>query len=170
MDAVQAKLAELTAIVEGARSMPMSASCVVNRADVLDLLGELQALLPKQLHEAQAVLGDRHEVVQAGHRQAEQIIAEARVERERLLAETDVYAEGQLEAARLVHEAQILTDSMRLEVEDYVDGKLANFEIVLTKTLAAVERGRQKLAGRSELDELRDAEEHNSFIDQPQPG
>ncbi len=170
MDAVQAKLAELTAIVEGARSMPMSASCVVNRAEVLDLLGELQALLPKQLHEAQAVLGDRHEVVQAGHREAEQIIAEARVERERLLVETDVYAEGQLEAARLVHEARILTDSMRLEVEDYVDGKLANFEIVLTKTLAAVERGRQKLAGRSELDELRDAEEHNSFIDQPQPG
>ena len=170
MDAVQAKLAELTAIVEGARSMPMSASCVVNRAEVLDLLGELRALLPKQLHEAQAVLGDRREVVEAGHREAERIIAGATAERERMLAETDVYAEGQLEATRLVEEARILTDSMRLEVEDYVDGKLANFEIVLTKTLAAVVRGRQKLAGRSELDELHDAEEHDSFIDQPQPG
>ena len=170
MDAVQAKLAELTAIVEGARSMPMSASCVVNRSEVLDLLVELRALLPKQLHEAQAVLGDRHEVVEAGHREAERIIAEATAERERMLAETDVYAEGQLEATRLVEEARILTDSMRIEVEDYVDGKLANFEIVLTKTLAAVERGRQKLAGRSELDELHDAEEHDSFIDQPQPG
>lgn len=170
MDAVQAKLAELTAVVEGARSMPMSASCVINRSEVLDLLGDLRTLLPEQLLEAQAVLGDRHEVVQAGHREAEQIIAEARLERERMLAETDVYAEGQLEAARLMQEARILTDSMRLEVEDYVDGKLANFEIVLTKTLAAVERGRQKLAGRSELDELHDAEEHDSFIDQPQPG
>ena len=29
---------------------------------------------------------------------------------------------------------------VRLEVEDYVDAKLANFEIVLTKTLSAVER------------------------------
>jgi hypothetical protein len=45
---------------------------------------------------------------------------------------------------------------MRLEVEDYVDAKLANFEIVLTKTLSAVERGRQKLSGRHELEALRD--------------
>jgi hypothetical protein len=37
---------------------------------------------------------------------------------------------------------------MRAEVEDYVDGKLANFEVVLTKTVAAVERGREKLRGR----------------------
>ncbi len=170
MDAVEVKLAELTAIVEGARSMPMSASCVVNRTEVLDLLGELRALLPKQLHEAQIVLGDRQEVVEAGHREAERIIAEATAERGRMVAQTDVYAEGQLEATRLVEEARILSESMRLEVEDYVDGKLANFEIVLTKTLAAVERGRQKLAGRSELDELQDAEEHDSFIDQPQPG
>ena len=170
MDAVQAKLAELTATVEGARSMPMSASCVVNRSEVLDLLGELRALLPKQLHEAQIVLGDRHEVVEAGHREAERIIAEATAERERMLAETDVYAEGQLEATRLVEEARILTDSMRLEVEDYVDGKLANFEIVLTKTLAAVERGRQKLAGRNDLHDLDEHEDHDSFLDQPMHG
>ena len=48
---------------------------------------------------------------------------------------------------------------MRAEVEDYVDAKLANFEIVLTKTLRAVERGRQKLSGAHELDALRDDDE-----------
>ena len=35
---VHDKLDELSALVEGARAMPMSASCVVNRAQVLDLL------------------------------------------------------------------------------------------------------------------------------------
>ena len=34
---------------------------------------------------------------------------------------------------------------MRAEVDDYVDTKLANFEVVLDKTLAAVNRGREKL-------------------------
>ena len=34
---------------------------------------------------------------------------------------------------------------MRGEVDDYVDTKLANFEVVLDKTLAAVHRGREKL-------------------------
>ncbi|MCW2679640.1 MAG: hypothetical protein JWM62_1041, partial [Frankiales bacterium] len=34
-------------------------------------------------------------------------------------------------------------------------GKLANFEVVLSKTLAAVEKGRARLGGQSEHDELR---------------
>ena len=44
---------------------------------------------------------------------------------------------------------------MRQEVDDYVDAKLANFEIVLNKTLAAVQRGREKLQGRGEMEQLR---------------
>ena len=34
------KLDDLSALVESARAMPMSASCVVNRAQILDLLDE----------------------------------------------------------------------------------------------------------------------------------
>ena len=44
---------------------------------------------------------------------------------------------------------------MRLEVDDYVDAKLANFEIILRKTLGAVEHGREKISGRhDELEAL----------------
>ncbi|MDX6222340.1 MAG: hypothetical protein QOD91_1394, partial [Frankiales bacterium] len=48
---------------------------------------------------------------------------------------------------------------MRREVDDYVDTKLANFEVVLTRTLGAVERGRDKLRGRRESDDLDDLED-----------
>jgi len=40
---VQAKLAEITALVEGARAMPMSASCVLNRGELSGLLGALRS-------------------------------------------------------------------------------------------------------------------------------
>jgi hypothetical protein len=39
---------------------------------------------------------------------------------------------------------------MRMEVDDYVDAKLANFEVILRKTLAAVEHGRDKISGRQD--------------------
>ena len=42
----------------------------------------------------------------------------------------------------------------RGEVDDYVDARLANFEVVLQKTLATVARGRARLAGRHEQDSL----------------
>jgi hypothetical protein len=67
-----------------------------------------------------------------------------------------VYVEARAEADRLVWEATTSAEAMRAEVDDYVDAKLANFEIILTKTLESVERGRAKLAGRNELAEIVD--------------
>ena len=157
MEDVRSTLAELVALVEDARSMPMSASCVVNRGDVLALLTALDAALPRALEQARAVLGDQEGVVEQGRHEAQRIVAEAREERLRMLADTEVLAE-----------ARATADAMRREVDDYVDGKLANFEIVLTKTLSAVERGRRKLAGKHELDELAQADEYSGgFLDQP---
>ena len=49
---VHDKLDELSTLIESARAMPMSASCVVNRAQVLDLLDEVRSLLPDSLAQA----------------------------------------------------------------------------------------------------------------------
>ena len=47
---------------------------------------------------------------------------------------------------------------MRREVDDYVDGKLASFEIALTKTITAVQRGREKIRDRAAFDDGPDAD------------
>jgi F0F1-type ATP synthase membrane subunit b/b' len=169
VDDVHDKLSEIIAQVEGARSMPMSASCVVNRAELLGALAELESLLPETLSRAQEVLGDKQGVVEEGRREAEHIIAAARAERRRLVESTDVHQEAAAEAERMLEEARGSAEAMRVEVEDYVDAKLANFEIVLSKTLSAVERGRQKLSGRSELEALSQADEApDPFLDEAQ--
>jgi cell division septum initiation protein DivIVA len=165
VDNVQSKLTELTVLVEGARALPMSASCVVNRSEVLALIEDLRALLPEAMTEAQTVLQDKDTVVAEGRREAERIIAEAREERVRMLSEYEVYAVAQAEAERMVSEARASAEVMRTEVEDYVDAKLANFEIVLAKTLRAVERGRQRLGGRDELAELNEPEDSAESAD-----
>ena len=72
----------------------------------------------------------------------------------RLVSETEVFAQAQLEAGRVVAEANADAESMRKQVDEYVDAKLATFEITLNKTLAAVARGRDKLRGRGEMEAL----------------
>lgn len=156
MDSVHSKLDEISAALESARAMPMSASCVVNRGELLAMVAELRALLPDELDRAQHVLQDKDDVLAQGRREAAQIIALAREERLRMVSEAEVYLQAQAEADRLLREADSSAQAMRAEVDDYVDGKLANFEIVLTKTLNSVERGRAKLAGRNELAEIVD--------------
>ena len=154
MDSVHSKLDEISQAIESARAMPMSASCVVNRGELLGLVAELRALLPSEISKAQDVLQDKDDVLAEGRREAARIIAQAREERLRMLSEEEVYVQAQTEADRILWEAANSAQAMRAEVDDYVDGKLANFEIVLAKTLSSVERGRAKLAGRNELAEI----------------
>jgi cell division septum initiation protein DivIVA len=146
---VHDKLDELTALVENARSMPMSASCIVNRSEILGLLEEMRELLPEEFRHAQLLLTDREAVVDEGRREAERVIAAAEEERLRLTSETEVVAEAMRQAERIHAAAADDAQTMRDQVDDYVDTKLANFEVALDKTMAAVRRGREKLRGRN---------------------
>lgn len=144
---VQKKLDEIVASVSSARSMPMSASCVVNRAELLTLLEEVRAALPDSLAEAQELIGGRHEMVEQARQEAERIIQTAHAERGSLISDTEVARRSQNEADRILAEARQEAEEVRAEADDYVDSKLANFEVVLTKTLGSVGRGREKLLG-----------------------
>ncbi len=147
---VHDKLEEIVSLVEGARAMPMSASCMVNRGELLAHLDELRELLPQDLDLADRLLAEREHVVEEGRAEAERIVGVAQAERLRLVTETEVYAQAQQEAARLIAEAQDEAEDIRAQVDEYVDGKLATFEISLNKTLSAVQRGRDKIRERHE--------------------
>lgn len=153
MDAEQ-KIDELIDIVERAKAMPMSASCVVNRQQVLDLLDDLKRSLPEQFEAANRVLAERDAVIEEGRREADRVVALAHDERGSLISSAEVSRGAQGEAGRLRDDALREAEQIRAEADEYVDQKLANFEVVLTKTLQAVGRGRDKMRGRNPMDEL----------------
>jgi cell division septum initiation protein DivIVA len=147
-------LDHLTALVEEARALPMSASCVVNRGEVLDLVDEARRVVPAELAEARRVIAERERLLEQARLQADRLVAQGREEQARLVEATAVYTRAQAEADRLVEQATDAAEAMRLQTEDYVDAKLANFEAVLSTTLATVTRGRERLSGRSDLEGL----------------
>jgi cell division septum initiation protein DivIVA len=151
---VHDKLDDLSALVENARSMPMSASCVVNRGQVLDLLDEVRALLPDSLAQADDVLADREDLLAAARGDADQIVLEAQGHARELVSEHEIYRAAVAEADAVRADADAEAARMRRETDDYVDAKLANFEVALHKTIAAVQKGRDKIRGRHDFDEL----------------
>ncbi|MFG3228895.1 cell division initiation protein [Kitasatospora sp. NPDC048194] len=165
---VQHKVDEIVAAVENARSMPMSASCVVNRAELIGLLNDLKAALPAELAQAQSVMADHEQVVADAQAEAERIIQGAHAERGSLISDTEVVRRAQAEADRILAEARAEVEAKRAEADDYVDSKLANFEVVLTKTLGAVGRGRTKLRGDSSVFETEREGETDGEEFQPQ--
>jgi len=145
---VQQKLDDIVATVENARSMPMSASCVVNRAELLAMLEEVRQALPGSLAQAQELLGDREQMIAEARQEAQRIIESAQAERSALISGTEIARRSQEEADRILAQARREAEEIRAEADDYVDSKLANFEVVLSKTIGSVDRGREKLLGQ----------------------
>lgn len=153
MDSLE-KLESAIAMVTEARSVPLSASCVVHRNEMLTVLDEIKAALPKDFSDAQNLLAHREEIIEEGRQSAEKLIAHAREEVARMVEQTSIVAAAREESARLVDEAHAQVEKERADVDAYIDSRLATLEVILNKTLEAVERGRERLAGASDKDVL----------------
>ena len=144
MDLIE-RVEELQLLVEEAKSVPLSSSAVINREEVLDLLAQLKEQIPDEIRQARWMTRDRDELLARARKEAERIVAEAREQRDRLLSRTEMVHAAEREAERIIEEAKEKGAKLRLEAEDYIDQKLAAFEILLNKTLATVHRGREQL-------------------------
>jgi len=145
-------------LADEARSMPLSSSVMINRSELVALLRELREAMPEELAKARWVMREQDSILEHSRIDAEQIMVEARAEQDRLVSEQAVVRAATEESERILDAAHGTARQMRLEAEDYVDAKLANFEVVLQKTLTAVERGRERLRGRLDVDELNESE------------
>ncbi|MBD7918073.1 hypothetical protein H9657_07250 [Cellulomonas sp. Sa3CUA2] len=134
--------------VTQARAMPMSSSVLVNRAELLELVDQVRAALPSQLHQADEVLADADAARAAAQAEADAVLARARTRAAELVEQESVVTEARSRAAEIVAQAQATAESLRRDADDYCDRRLADFEIDLGKILAQVQAGRAKLAGR----------------------
>src|SRR5438552_1793960 len=132
-------------VIEGARPMPLSASVMVNKDELLALLEDAMERLPEEVRQARWLLRERQEFLEKCQREGDDILEAARARAERMVQRTEIVREAQHTAQRTVDAAREESRRLRLEAEDYCDQKLAAFEIVLDRTMKTVLAGREKL-------------------------
>ena len=153
MDSIE-KLNTAIAIVEEARGVPLSASCVVHRGEMLEILNSARDFLPVDFITAEGILDDRDRIIDEGRTSAEAMIATAREDVARMIEQTSIVQAARDEAQRILDDARTTAEEERAEVEAYIDGRLATLEVILNKTMDAVARGRERLEGASDKDVL----------------
>lgn len=170
---IAARIHQLEELIREAKSMPLSASVLVNKDEVLELVDGMRNTLPEEIKQARWVVKDREELLAKARRDAEVIVDDARKEQARLVSDDEVVAESAREAERILAEAREQARQIKLEAEDYVDAMLASFESTLTKTqerLARtrdlVERGRERLRGTIADEYFASADEGNSEVEE----
>ena len=153
MDSIE-KLNTAIAIVEEARGVPLSASCVVHRGEMLEILEGARDVLPADLSGAEDIIAKRDQIIEEGRSSAESMIGTAREDVARMVEQTSIVQAARDEAQRILDEARDVAEDERREVEAYIDGRLATLEVILNKTMEAVARGRERLEGADDKDGL----------------
>ncbi|EWC60972.1 Cell division initiation protein [Actinokineospora spheciospongiae] len=86
-------------------------------------------------------------MTQAGRESYERAVEEGRFEQGRLVSQTEVVQAARTESARILDATAEEAARQRAECDAYVDGKLGEFEELLSHTLRTVGKGRVHLRG-----------------------
>lgn len=123
-------LDELVSVVETARGVLVSGSCVIPRGHVLDLLDDLREALPAEMEEAHAILEQRTDILVTAEDSARRMVEEARAEAARVRAEAEDEAEQGLALAR--GQAESTLAAARTESQALAEQGRADFERAVT--------------------------------------
>ena len=139
----------MTATVQRATSVPMTASCLVNRAEMLALVDQARAGVPLELREAALLLAQRDDILGDGRREADLVVAEAERRAADLVDGSALVAAARKRADDIVHAATAEAQRLMRDADDYCDRRLAALEAELDRALTQVRGGRRRLADRA---------------------
>ena len=151
---IAGRLQQLEDIVRDAKSMPLSSSVLVNKDEVLEMLQQMQEDLPDEIKQARWIVKDREELLAKARAEGDRLIEQAREEQLRLARKEEIVARATEEADGMLADAADRARDMKAEAEDYVDAKLAQFEIALRKTLEEAQIATKALARTLEQVEM----------------
>ena len=146
---IEQDLRDLIDIVANAKQMPLSASALIPREDVLGLLDQALNNVPDEVREARWALRDREALMEAEQIKAMQLMDQVRAEAARMVDKTEIVRQSRLRADQIIAEAQAKAREIINQSEDFIDGKLAGFEIVLERLTKTTHSGRERLNSQS---------------------
>ena len=146
---------KLDDLVHNAKQVPLTDQVRVDKEEIYDILDQMRATIPEEIKQARWIVKERQEMLAEAKREAERIVKEARERQTQLVSAAGGHPQrrargrGHHRGRPRAREREI-----RLGAEDYADEILNTLEVNLSKFIAAVQRGRERLQGRDEPAEV----------------
>jgi cell division septum initiation protein DivIVA len=145
---------KLDDLVHSAKPVPFTDQVRVDKEEVYDILDQMRVTIPEGIRQARWITKERQEMLGEARREAELIVKEARERQERLVGEDEITEQAERAAEDIVEDARAREREIRLGAEDYADEILHTLEVNLSRFVAPVQRGRERLAGKQQLAEV----------------
>ena len=136
-------------LVDDGRDVPMSSRRMVDAEKIYEIIDEIRAQYPDELKQARWIVKERQEMLEEAEKEANRILEESRDRAQALAGEQEIVVLAEQQAADILDTARGREREIRLGAEDYADEMLANLEVNLGKLLTAVQRGRDRLQGKT---------------------
>jgi cell division septum initiation protein DivIVA len=141
---------KLDDLVHNAKQVPLTDQVRVDKEEIYDLLDQMRATIPEEIKQARWIVKERQEMLAEAKREAERIVKEGRERQERLISDEEIVKAAERAAEDIIEDATAREREIRLGAEDYADEILDTLETNLSKFIAAVQRGRERLQGSDE--------------------
>jgi cell division septum initiation protein DivIVA len=139
-------LDQLDELLDKSWSLPLSGGrCVVDAERVRDFIDDIRINLPAEIKQAQAIVSDRADIVEAARREAEAIIRKAEEQRKQLVAGEEIAKAAQAKSVEMLNQTKMQAREMRSSAQEYSDNILRTAEEALTKSLTELRASRQAL-------------------------
>ena len=138
---------EIEEFIDGCKYQPLSSTkIVVNKEELLELIGELRAKTPEEVKRYQKIISNKEAILADAQAKADQIIAQAEVQTTELVSEHQIMQQAYAQANEVVmiatKQAQEILDNatneantLRVNAMGYADDQLQDIEEVLTSSI-----------------------------------
>ena len=140
--------------IHNAKPVPLTDQVRVDKEEVYDILDQMHATIPEEIKQARWIVEEREEMLAQAKREAERIVEEARERQTQLVAEHQLIRQAERAAQEIIEDARAREREIRLGAEDYAAEILNTLEVNLSKFIAAVQRGRERLQRPDEPGEV----------------
>jgi vacuolar-type H+-ATPase subunit H len=131
--------------VASARSLPFSDSCLVDREEMMVLLGMIRESLPPELKQAKWLLEQNRQLIAEARKEAENIMREAESRMSSMIDEHEITVQARQQASQTIEAANGSARQIRNGAIEYARKRLSDLEEQLTEMLVMIQKNKKEL-------------------------
>lgn len=123
------------------RSIPFTHSVIVDEDRMLDIIDQMRVSIPDEIKKAQQLLTQRDRILAQAQEEANRTIMLAREKGKQIIEQDEIVISAQKRADQIIEQARIERENTRKEADEYALQSLANLEIEMERLLNQVRNG-----------------------------
>lgn len=131
--------------VTTARALPFTDSCLVDREEMLVLIGLIRESLPSELKQAKWLLEQNRQLIAEARKEAENIMREAESRMSSMIDEHEITVQARQQAAQTIEAANGSARQIRNGAIEYARKRLSDLEEQLTEMLVMIQKNKKDL-------------------------